>query len=102
LNIEIIAEDSIFVYYWKLNQNTVEFHVLLKWNQNNKYNLWYIKIEFAVFYFKVPTTPFIIFLKNVRLIMFYLFWNLPLWVVPSLFIMIQNQQEFKFQTNKVL
>jgi hypothetical protein len=23
------------------------------------------------------------------------------WVVPSLFIMIQNQQEFKIQTNKV-
>jgi len=34
--------------------------------------------------------------KNVSL-----FQNLPLWVVPSLFIMIQNQQEFKIQTNKV-
>jgi hypothetical protein len=34
--------------------------------------------------------------KNVSL-----FQNLPLWVVPSLFIMIQNQQKFKIQTNKV-
>jgi hypothetical protein len=27
--------------------------------------------------------------------------NLSFWVVPSLLIMIQNQQEFKIQTNKV-
>ncbi len=34
--------------------------------------------------------------KNVSL-----FQNLPFWVVPNLLIMIQNQQEFKIQINKI-
>ncbi len=31
----------------------------------------------------------------------FLFQNLLLWAIPSHLIMIQNQQEFKIQTNKV-
>jgi hypothetical protein len=34
--------------------------------------------------------------KNVSI-----FQNLSLWAIPSLFIMIQNQQKFKIQTKKV-
>jgi hypothetical protein len=35
----------------------IECLVLLKWNQNNKSDLWYIKTKFVVFYYKIPIAP---------------------------------------------
>ncbi len=52
------------------------------------------------FLLQVPTSlltfPKIVHVKIPSLLL-----NLSFWVVPSLLIMIQNQQEFKIQTNKV-
>ncbi len=62
--------------------------------------MWYIKIEYVVFYYKVPTTlltlPKIVCLK-IR----FLSQIFPLWANPSHITMIQKQQKFKIQTNNV-
>ncbi len=52
------------------------------------------------FLLQVPTT-FLTFPKIVHVKIPSLLLKISFWVVPSLFIMIQNQQEFKIQTNKV-
>jgi len=49
---------------------------------------------------QVPTTP--LTLPNIVCIKIpFFFFNLYFWATPSFLIMIQNQQEFKIQTNKV-
>jgi hypothetical protein len=82
-------------------QITTKSHVLLKWNQNNKENLWNIKIKFVVFHYKIlidlPTFPqkLCVFKSSLLPKTF------PFWAIPSHITMVKKQQEFEIQTNNV-
>ncbi len=64
-----------------------------------KTNLWYIKIKFVVFYYKIPTT--LLLQNHVSKNPHPSSQNFPFWAIPNHITMIQKQQEFKIRAHNI-
>jgi hypothetical protein len=59
MDMEIVKEIYTYLFYWKnFIKITKKFHVMWKWNQNNKIKSLVSKKKSMVFYYKARTTPF--------------------------------------------
>jgi len=79
---------------------TSKFHVLLKWNQNNKIK--FVVYQNKIYGFPLQNTYSYFYSPKIMSMNAFLFpKTFFFWEVPSHIIVIQNQQEFKFQTYNV-